>query len=84
MKSDLNRSLFVLILIPCLTTCGEERNPANSEPDEPVQGFVHVDLVTMTDQLVKIDQTVLIDGTVCFILAAGWLIVSLTGMENQS
>jgi len=63
MKIGINRALIVLVLIPYLIACEKKSNPVNAEPDEQVQGFTHVNLVTMRDQSVLTDQTVLIDGT---------------------
>jgi hypothetical protein len=51
-------SFFVLFL----TNCGEESKPILIEPDDQVKAITNVNLVTMTDDKVIANQTVLIEG----------------------
>ena len=55
--------IFFILYILLVINCGKKSNPMTVEPNDQVVGFVHVNLVTMTDNKVDTNQTVLIEGT---------------------
>lgn len=63
MRKKMVSTLFVFVFLPLLISCGKESNPTTVGPDDQIVGFVHVNLVTMTDETVIANQTVLIEGT---------------------
>jgi len=63
MKKAMILTFFVLLFLLLLTHCSKKSNPVAVEPDEQVGGFIHINLITMTDNQVKTNQTVLIEST---------------------
>jgi hypothetical protein len=63
MKKAIRFFTFVSFLALFQSDCTKESNPIAIEPDEQVKAFINVNLVTMTDEKVDTNQTVLIEGT---------------------
>ena len=62
-KKAIGFSIFISLLVLFLTNCTEEPDQTPIEPDKKVIAFINVNLVTMTDDTVDTNQTVLIKGT---------------------
>jgi hypothetical protein len=63
MKKAIRFSILLSFLALVLTNCRKQSNPIAFEPDDQVKAFIHVNLVTMTDEKIDTNQTVLIEGT---------------------
>lgn len=63
MKKAIRFSTFVSFLALILSNCTKESNPIASEPDDQIGAFINVNLISMTDENVDTNQTVLIEGT---------------------
>jgi len=62
MKKAIRFFTFVSFLALLLSDCRKESNPIAIEPDDQVKAFINVNLISMTDEKVDTNQTVLIEG----------------------
>lgn len=64
-------TLFVILVsfhILFMTNCRKGSNPIIIEPDDQIVGFVNVNLITMTDDKVENNQTVLVEGSLITVI----------------
>lgn len=62
MKKAIRFFTFVSFLALFLSNCTKESNPIAIEPDDQVKAFINVNLLSMMDEKVDTNQTVLIEG----------------------